>query len=123
MPTMAPLAGHRVATWRTISRSRTWTTRIHSEDLRGKQVVHVVFWATLCVPCLQEVPTLRTIQEKYRDRGVQILGIVVDMNQTKDGVRAAARDMKINYRFCGTTGGEVQEALPGRVHSAEFLIG
>ncbi len=67
------------------------------QELRGKQVVHVVFWATWCVPCLQEVPTLRGIYEKYRQRGLEILAVVPNLNQTPESLRAFARESRINY--------------------------
>jgi len=124
MPTLGPLAGHRVGDLAHDFTLKDLNNQKHAlKDLRGKQVVHVVFWATWCVPCLQEIPTLRTIQEKYRDRGVQILGIVVETNQTKDGVRAVARDMKINYPILWDDGGEVQERYGVEYIPQNFLIG
>src|SRR5262245_65507800 len=60
MPEVAPSVGSRVGdvaidfTLKDLS-NRTYTLK----DLRGKQVVHVVFWATWCVLCLQAVPRLR----------------------------------------------------------------
>jgi peroxiredoxin len=124
MPTLGPLAGHRVGDLAHDFTLKDLNNQKHAlKDLRGKQVVHVVFWATWCVPCLQEVPTLRTIQEKYRDRGVQILGIVVDMNQTKDDVRTAARDMKINYPILWDDGGAVQDRYQVEYIPQNFLIG
>jgi cytochrome c biogenesis protein CcmG, thiol:disulfide interchange protein DsbE len=124
MPVLGPSAGHRVGDLAHDFTLKDLDNQKHTlKDLRGKQVVQVVFWATWCVPCLQEIPTLRTIQEKYRDRGVQILGIVVDMNQTKDGVRAAARDMKINYPLLWDDGGEVQQRYEVEYIPQNFLIG
>ncbi len=124
MPTLPPLAGNRVGDLAHDFTLKDLDNQKHTlKELRGKQVVHVVFWATWCVPCLEEVPALRTIQEKYRDRGVQILGIVIDMDQTKDGVRAAARDMKINYPILWDDGGEVQDRYRVEYIPQNFLIG
>ncbi len=45
--------------------------------LKGK-VVLVDFWATWCPPCVAAVPQLNALAEKYRDRGLEILGVNVD---------------------------------------------
>ena len=45
---------------------------------RGKVVV-VNFWATWCVPCREEFPDLVKLEKAYRDRGVAVLGVSIDM--------------------------------------------
>lgn len=44
---------------------------------RGKLVL-VDFWATWCPPCRREVPTLKESYAKYREQGVEFLGINLD---------------------------------------------
>jgi thiol-disulfide isomerase/thioredoxin len=47
------------------------------EKLRGK-VVLIDFWATWCVPCMEEVPHLKKMYEQYRQQGFEIVGISFD---------------------------------------------
>ena len=44
---------------------------------KGKVVI-VDFWATWCGPCLAELPNLKSIYQKYHNRGLEIVGISLD---------------------------------------------
>jgi thiol-disulfide isomerase/thioredoxin len=43
-------------------------------DLKGK-VVLLDFWAVWCDPCIKTFPHLRELDERYRDKGLQIVGL------------------------------------------------
>ena len=44
---------------------------------RGKVLI-VNYWATWCQPCREEMPGFSRLQDKYRDKGVQFVGISSD---------------------------------------------
>ena len=43
-------------------------------EFRGKFVL-IDFWATWCKPCLADIPHLKELSEKYKDKGFEILGM------------------------------------------------
>ena len=47
-------------------------SQINVKDLRGKVVV-VNFWATTCGPCLREFPHMKTLYEKYKSQGYEMI--------------------------------------------------
>lgn len=67
---------------------------IRLADLRGR-AVWLNFWASWCPPCQAETPTLRAMDEQYRDRGLSL--IAVQVQQTVDDGRTYAAKYGLEY--------------------------
>jgi thiol-disulfide isomerase/thioredoxin len=64
-------------------------TTVDVSKLRGK-VVLVDFWATWCGPCVEEVPEIVDIYQKYHAKGFEVVGISLD--QDKDTMLAFTKE-------------------------------
>ena len=62
--------------------------------LHGR-IVLLDFWATWCAPCIDAAPRLIDLQARYRDRGVQVLGMSMDDDAAP--VRALRRQFHFDY--------------------------
>ena len=54
--------------------------KVTLSELHGKTVV-LNFWATWCPPCVEEMPSLLTMQQRLKDKGVTVLAVSVDVDQ------------------------------------------
>jgi cytochrome c biogenesis protein CcmG, thiol:disulfide interchange protein DsbE len=53
--------------------------KLSLDQFRG-QVVVLNFWATWCPPCVEELPSLMSLQDRMRERGVTVLGVSIDVD-------------------------------------------
>ncbi|NJD62420.1 MAG: TlpA family protein disulfide reductase [Deltaproteobacteria bacterium] len=70
------------------------TVTLH--EFHGKKVVMLEFWATWCDICKREMPSLVKLSSEWKDRGFELLSIVLPSGNIDD-VRKLVRDKKINY--------------------------
>lgn len=68
---------------------------ISSEQFKGKVVV-LDFWATWCGPCRMEIPGYVELQKKYRDKGLEIVGVSMDA-QGPGVVKTFVQKNAMNY--------------------------
>jgi thiol-disulfide isomerase/thioredoxin len=46
---------------------------------KSDSILVINFWATFCVPCVEEIPYLQSISNKYKDQKVKLLLVSLDL--------------------------------------------
>ena len=65
-------------------------------SLRGKVILFNI-WATWCHPCRDEIPELRELHAKYKDRGLELVGVSVDADGTDDAIKGFMEEFRMTY--------------------------
>lgn len=91
-----------------------------SLDLNGNEVDQSLFtphqltmvnvWATYCPPCLHEMPILAELAEEYETKGVQIIGIVNDINFSNQ--QALSQSVATAHHIIAQTGAYYTHLVP-----------
>jgi thiol-disulfide isomerase/thioredoxin len=66
-----------------------------SKELEGK-IVLINFWATWCPPCIEELPALNNLYEKYGDI-FEIVGVLYEKEKTKEDIQTFAKEHNIKF--------------------------
>ena len=90
----AKVVGNQIATeWQAVSITGE---DISSESSRGK-VALIVYWATWCAPCLEEIPALIALRDEFGRQDVDIIGVSLD--QASKDIDTFVSDREINYEI------------------------
>jgi len=68
--------------------------QITLSEFKGKKPVLVIFWATWCTYCAQELPDLKTFYREQKDK-VEI--IVITSGESKEIVRDYIKEKNVNF--------------------------
>jgi len=80
--------------------------RVKLSDLRGHPVV-VNFWATWCPPCRQELPALQSAYQRFRDKGVILVG--VDLKENAETIQNFTTQFGLTYPLLLDRDGAISE--------------
>lgn len=75
-------------------------------DKKGK-VLLVNIWGTWCGPCRAEMPMFMELQDKYRDKGLEVIGVNIGDgtggSESTDEIKRFVEDKKLNYTVTAST--------------------
>jgi thiol-disulfide isomerase/thioredoxin len=102
---------------------------IHADDLSGRpfalatlkgKIVLLDFWASWCAPCKKSLPALDKLQEKYRDKGLEVVGISLD--EDTDAISTFLERAPVKFRILRDPSGKSAEAFSVVAMPTSFLL-
>jgi thiol-disulfide isomerase/thioredoxin len=87
-------------------------------DLNGRVYV-LEFWATWCPPCVQSIPHMIELADKYKDKAVPFIALSTD--SSSEPVKKMVKSKGINY-YVGMDNGLSEKYSVSGIPSA-FIIG
>lgn len=49
-----------------------------SEYVGQSKLIYLDFWASYCAPCIADMPNVKRVYDKYKDKGLQVISISLD---------------------------------------------
>src|SRR5215510_1299429 len=109
-----------------LERASEWLNSppLKAADLRGK-IVLVDFWTYTCINWLRTLPYVRAWAEKYRDKGLVVIGVHApefSFEKNLANVRWAVKDMRVDYPVAVDNEHVIWRAFGNQYWPAQYFI-
>ena len=105
---------------------RVWlnSTPLSFRQLRGR-VVLVDFWDYTCVNCIRTLPYVQSWHERYRDKGLTVIGVHTPeftFAQYESNVERGIREFGLTYPIVIDSNREIWKAFANRYWPTKYLL-
>ena len=83
------------------------------------KVFLINFWATWCDACMQEMPSIVTLRESFKDQGFEVLGVNLD-ETPETAVPKVTQSLKMRFPIFKDPEGQVADLFD--VHAVPFTL-
>ena len=105
---------------------RVWlnSTPLSFRQLRGRAVL-VDFWDYTCVNCIRTLPYIQAWHERYRDKGLTVIGVHTPeftFAQYESNVERGIREFGLTYPIVIDSNREIWKAFANRYWPTKYLL-
>ena len=99
------------------------TTKKTTIELKNDPAPIIVlnFWASWCIPCLKEFPSLVQFQEKYKGK-VKVIGINGDTDNAPELIRKTEIRYKLNFESVEDSGEKLADMFMIRTYPVSIVF-
>jgi peroxiredoxin len=91
-------------------------------EYRG-QVVMINVWATWCLPCRVEMPSIEALHKAYGPKGLKILAVSIDDPGTDSTIRAFVKQYALTFEILHDPKGEITDLYDISGYPETFIVG
>jgi cytochrome c biogenesis protein CcmG, thiol:disulfide interchange protein DsbE len=91
-------------------------------DYRG-QVLMINVWATWCLPCRVEMPSIEALHKDYGPKGLKIVAVSIDDPGTDSTIRAFARQYGLTFEILHDPKGAITDLYDITGYPETFIVG
>jgi len=84
-------------------------------------IIVLNFWASWCIPCLKEFPSLVQFQEKYKGK-VKVIGINGDTDNPQELIRKTEARYKLNFESVQDANEKISEMFMIRTYPVSIVF-
>lgn len=105
-------------TARTIDESPVTRTLKHYKG----DVVLLNVWATTCLPCRTEMPSIEALYADYKPKGLKVVAVSVDIPGMEQAIRDFVKEYKLTFDILYDPTGGIQQQYQTTGYPESFVI-
>jgi peroxiredoxin len=91
-------------------------------DYKG-QVVVLNIWATYCIPCRTEMPSIESVYQDLGRKGLKVVAVSVDQSNYEQQIRDFVKEYKLSFEILYDESGAIQSLYRTTGVPETFVIG